>query len=68
MATHSSTLAWKIPWTEKPGGLPSTGLHSQTLLKRLSNSSSSNYFQSIVLTFTTIHIAFTFCISNLEMI
>ena len=25
MATHSSTLAWKIPWTEEPGGLPSTG-------------------------------------------
>ena len=25
MATHSSILAWKIPWTEKPGGLPSTG-------------------------------------------
>ena len=23
MATHSSTLAWKIPWTEKPGGLQS---------------------------------------------
>ena len=21
IATHSSTLAWKIPWTEKPGGL-----------------------------------------------
>ena len=21
MATHSSTLAWKIPWTEEPGGL-----------------------------------------------
>ena len=21
MATHSSILAWKIPWTEKPGGL-----------------------------------------------
>ena len=27
MATHSSTLAWKIPWTEEPGGLPSLGLH-----------------------------------------
>ena len=27
MAPHSSTLAWKIPWTEKPGGLPSVGLH-----------------------------------------
>ena len=26
MATHSSTLAWRIPWTEKPGGLQSTGL------------------------------------------
>ena len=23
MATHSSILAWKIPWTEKPGGLQS---------------------------------------------
>jgi len=27
MATHSSTLAWKIPWMEEPGGLPSIGLH-----------------------------------------
>ena len=25
MTTHSSTLAWKIPWREKPGGLQSTG-------------------------------------------
>ena len=25
MATHSSILAWKIPWTEKPGGLQSRG-------------------------------------------
>ena len=25
MAPHSSALAWKIPWTEEPGGLPSTG-------------------------------------------
>ena len=23
MATHSSVLAWKIPWTEEPDGLPS---------------------------------------------
>ena len=27
MATHSSILAWRIPGTEKPGGLPSVGLH-----------------------------------------
>ena len=25
MATHSSTLAWKMPWTEEPGRLQSTG-------------------------------------------
>ena len=25
MATHSSILAWRIPWTEKPRGLQSTG-------------------------------------------
>ena len=25
MATHSSTLAWKIPWTEEPGGIWSMG-------------------------------------------
>ena len=29
MATHSSVLAWRIPWTEEPGGLQSTG--SQTV-------------------------------------
>ena len=32
MATHSSVLAWKIPWTEEPGGLQSMGSqksHSQ---------------------------------------
>ena len=26
MATHSSTLAWRIPWIEEPGGLQSMGL------------------------------------------
>ena len=27
LATHSSILAWRIPWTEEPGGLQSIGLH-----------------------------------------
>ena len=27
-ATRSSTHAWEIPWTEEPGGLQSTGLHT----------------------------------------
>ena len=26
MATHSSILAWEIPWTEEPGGLQSMGV------------------------------------------
>ena len=32
-ATHSSILAWRIPWTEEPGGLQSTG--SQRVRHRL---------------------------------
>ena len=36
MANHSSILSCKIPVTEKPGGLQSTGLQNQTLLKWLS--------------------------------
>ena len=35
MATHSSILAWKIPWTEEPGGLQSMG--SQRVRLDLSN-------------------------------
>ena len=27
MATHSSILAWRIPWAEEPGGLQSIGSH-----------------------------------------
>ena len=29
MATHSSILAWKIPWTEEPGGLQCMGLQDE---------------------------------------
>ena len=36
MATHFSVLAWRIPWTEEPGGLPTIALHSWTQLKQLS--------------------------------
>ena len=32
MATHSRILAWRIPWTEKPGRLQSMGLQRQTRL------------------------------------
>ena len=46
MATHSSVLAWRIPGTGEPGKLPSMGSQSQTLLKRLSSSSSSKHFNN----------------------
>ena len=36
MATHSSILSWKIPWTEEPSRLQSIGSQSQTQLKQLS--------------------------------
>ena len=32
MASHSSILAWRIPWTEEPGGLQSVGSQSWTRL------------------------------------
>ena len=35
MATHSSILAWRIPWTEEPGGLQTMGLQKSQM--RLSN-------------------------------
>ena len=36
MATHSSILAWRIPWTQEAGRLQSIGSQSQTQLKLLS--------------------------------
>ena len=37
MATHSSILAWRIPGTGEPGGLPSMGLHRWDTTERLNN-------------------------------
>ena len=46
MATHSSLLAWRIPWTEEPGGLQSTGSQSGTI-EGLSTRSSIHHFHII---------------------
>ena len=32
MATHSSILAWRIPWTKEPGGLHSAGLQESDMI------------------------------------
>ena len=37
-APHSSTLAWKVPWTEEPGGLQSVGSQSRTRLSSFTHS------------------------------
>ena len=37
MATHSSILAWRIPWTEGPGGLPSRGLQELDTTEQLNH-------------------------------
>ena len=37
MATHSNILAWRIPWTEEPGRLQSTGLQDSDTVEQLSH-------------------------------
>ena len=49
MATHSSVLAWRIPGTGEPGGLPSVVAQSRTGLKRLSSSSSIRFYYSLLI-------------------
>ena len=47
MATHSSTLAWRIPWMEKPGGLQSMGS------QRVRHNCVTNFSFSTFLSFTS---------------
>ena len=71
MATHSSVLAWRIPGTEEPGGLPIYGVtQSRTRLKWLSSSSSKAlrwFFKKICYkccrNFSKILLAFCYCLS-----
>ena len=50
MATHSSTLAWKVPWMEEPGRLQSMGSQSQT---RLSDFTFTFHFHALKKEMTT---------------
>ena len=50
MATHSSTLAWKVPWMEEPGRLQSMGSQSQT---RLSDFTFTFHFHALEKEMTT---------------
>ena len=55
MATHSSILAWEIPWTEEPGGLQSLGLQRVDMTYRINNNKYSSQKQrtKIPLSFKT---------------
>ena len=44
VATHFSILAWRIPWTEEPGGLQSTVSQSRTQLSNFTFLSQIKYF------------------------
>ena len=47
MATHSSILAWKIPWTEKSGGLQSMGSQRDTTEQLNNNEMAYSVYNNI---------------------
>ena len=57
MAPHSSTLAWKIPWTEEPGGLQSMGsqrvghdsIHAQASILSSNSKNNNSFHQNLVM-------------------
>ena len=44
-ASHSSILAWEVPWTEKPGGLHSMGSKESDTTERLNNNNKETTYQ-----------------------
>ena len=55
IATHFSILAWRIPWTEEPGGLQSTGSQSGTRLSNFTFTLLSLSLINFTLFYTVIH-------------
>ena len=47
MASHSSILAWRIPWTEEPGGLQSMGSQESDTTERLNNNNNNKMIRII---------------------
>ena len=60
MATHSSILAWKIPWTEEPGELQFMG--SQRVGHDQSTNTHATWLYQIVLPLFPRELSFTFCL------
>jgi len=53
MATHSNILAWRIPWTEEPGGLQSMGSQESDMTE-LAHTTQQTYLKDI----------FSFCVTT----
>ena len=62
MATHSSILAWRTPWTEEPGGLQSIGSKSWTRL-RLSMSARTHIYITYTLD-CNLHLSYCYILST----
>ena len=56
MATHSSILAWRIPWTEEPGGATVHGVAESDTTKRLNTHRQIDFvIMVLILLFDEIH-------------
>ena len=55
MASHSSILAWRVPWTEEPGGLQSMGLQESDMTERLTLSTFTGLSSLSFLDIITVH-------------
>ena len=63
MANLSSILAWRMPWTEQPGGLKSIGSQRQTILKQLST---TQHMGIVILAFLSGFLRLFFSLKNIE--
>ena len=64
MATHSSILGWRIPWTEEPGGLVHRVAKSQTQLEQLSRQAGFYHNTTSIFSFVDGHLG---CSHNLAI-
>ena len=55
MSTHSSVLAWRIPWTEEPGGLQSMGSRELDTTERLTVSLSPSVNRKTLVIFKILY-------------
>ena len=61
MATHSSVIAWRIPWTEEPGRLQSMGSQESDTTERLKRQRGGNNKGGLNIYFFTKKLYFSSC-------